>query len=59
LFSLAAAIIFHHQVAEPIQLVLLTSDLAFAGGLLIVCAVGGGRLSLDARKEPATGVAPR
>ena len=59
LFSLAAAVIFHHQVTEPIQLVLLTSDLAFAGGLLVVCAVGGGRLSLDARKKPATGVASR
>ncbi len=59
LFSLAAAIIFHHHVAAPIQLVLLTSDLAFAGGLLVVCAVGGGHLSLDAHKEPATGVAPR
>ena len=59
LFSLAAAVIFHHQIAEPIQLVLLTSDLAFAGGLLVVSAVGGGRLSLDAHKESATGVAPR
>ncbi len=59
LFSLVAAVIFHHQIAEPMQLVLLTSDLAFAGGLLVVSVVGGGRLSLDARKEPATSVAPK
>ncbi len=58
-FSLSAAVIFHHQVAAPIQLILLTSDLAFAGGLLVVCAVGGGRLSLDAHKEPTTGVTSR
>ncbi len=51
LFSLVAAVIFHQQIAEPIQLVLLMSDLAFAGGLLVVSAVGGGRLSLDARRE--------
>ncbi len=57
LFSLVAAVIFHHQIAEPMQLVLLMSDLAFAGGLLVVSAVGGGRLSLDARRERAKGLA--
>ncbi len=57
-FSLAAAVIFHHQVAEPMQMVLLMSDLAFAGGLLVVCAVGGGHLSLDTRKAPTEGVTP-
>lgn len=49
-FSLIAAVIFHHQIADPMQLILLMSDLAFAGGLLVVSAVGGGRLSLDGRK---------
>ncbi|HEN47355.1 MAG TPA: DoxX family protein [Mizugakiibacter sp.] len=59
LFSLVAAVIFHHQIAEPMQLVLLMGDLAFAGGLLVVSAVGGGRLSLDAHREPATSAAPK
>ncbi len=48
-FSVITAVIFHHQVAEGMQKVLLMSDLAFAGGLFVVAAVGAGRLSLDAR----------
>ncbi len=48
-FSVITAVIFHHQVAEGMQKVLLMSDLAFAGGLFVVAAAGAGRLSLDAR----------
>lgn len=34
LFSIAAALIFHHDLASSTQRILLMSDLAFAGGLL-------------------------
>ena len=48
-FSVLAAIIFHHQVGEGMQKVLLMSDLAFAGGLFVLATAGAGRFSLDAR----------
>lgn len=49
IFSVLAAVIFHHQVGNGMQKVLLMSDLAFAGGLFVMSAVGAGRFSLDAR----------
>lgn len=36
LFSIAAAVIFHHDFANQTQVILLMSDLAFAGGLLVL-----------------------
>jgi putative oxidoreductase len=49
IFSVLAAIIFHHQVGEGMQKILLMSDLAFAGGLFVLSAAGAGRFSLDGR----------
>ncbi|MHB1543653.1 MAG: DoxX family protein [Gammaproteobacteria bacterium] len=36
LFSIAAAVIFHHDFSNQIQVILLMSDLAIAGGLLVL-----------------------
>ncbi|OBS10249.1 DoxX family protein [Acidihalobacter prosperus] len=46
-FSIVTAIIFHHDIANGMQKILLMGDLSFAGGLLVVAVVGAGRISLD------------
>lgn len=46
-FSIVTAIIFHHDIANGMQKILLMGDLSFAGGLLVVGVVGAGRISLD------------
>jgi putative oxidoreductase len=38
LFSIAAAVIFHLDFTNPTQVILLMSDLAFAGGLLVLAS---------------------
>lgn len=47
IYSVIAAIIFHHQTANQMQQIMLMSDLAFAGGLFVIAAVDSGKLSLD------------
>lgn len=47
IFSVIAAMIFHHQVDNGIQKLMFMSDLAFAGGLFVLAGTGAGRLSLD------------
>lgn len=47
IFSVIAALIFHHDIANPMQKISLMSDLAMAGGLLILAVSGPGSLSLD------------
>ena len=46
-FSLAAALSFHTQFADPNQMIHFMKNVAIAGGLLQVAAFGGGRFSLD------------
>ena len=46
-FSLVAAAIFHHDFADQNQLILLMSDIAVAGGLLLVYVHGAGAWSFD------------
>ncbi len=38
LFSIAAAVIFHLDFTNPTQVILLMSDLAFSGGLLVLAS---------------------
>ncbi|MEJ2359799.1 MAG: DoxX family protein [Gammaproteobacteria bacterium] len=47
IFSVIAAVIFHHDIANTMQRISLMSDLAMAGGLLILAVSGPGPLSLD------------
>jgi putative oxidoreductase len=49
IFSIAAALLFHTNLADRNQLLHFEKDLAIAGGLLVLAAFGPGRFSLDAR----------
>jgi len=46
-FSIAAAIIFHSNLAEQMQMILFMKNFSIAGGLLLVAAHGAGALSID------------
>lgn len=47
LFSIVAAIIFHSNFADQIQMILFMKNFSIAGGLLLLAANGAGALSLD------------
>jgi len=49
IFTIAAAFFFHGNFADQNQAIHFLKNLAIAGGLLQVAALGAGRLSLDAR----------
>lgn len=48
-FSAVAAIIFHHNFADQMQMILFMKNWAMVGGLLYVYTYGAGSLSLDAK----------
>jgi putative oxidoreductase len=48
-YSIATALAFHRNFADPNQFVHFMKNIAIAGGLLQIVASGAGRLSLDAR----------
>lgn len=48
-FSLLSALIFHFDLADELQVVMLLKNVAIAGGLLVLAANGPGALALDGR----------
>jgi putative oxidoreductase len=48
LYSIMTALVFHHAIADQDQFFHFFKNLAIAGGLLQLTALGAGRLSLDA-----------
>ena len=53
-FSVAAAVIFHANLADQMQMILFMKNFAIAGGLLIVAAQNPAHsLSLDSRRLAA------
>ena len=57
-FTVATALIFHRALGDPNQFVHFAKNIAIAGGLLHVAAVGAGAFSLDGytlegRRSPA------
>jgi putative oxidoreductase len=46
-FSAATALIFHHDFADPNQMMHFLKNLAMTGGLLQIVAFGGGVFSID------------
>lgn len=49
-FCVVTALIFHHNFADQVQLIMFLKNLAIAGGFLTLYANGAGAMSLDARK---------
>ena len=49
-FSVLAAAIFHANFADQMQQILFLSDIAVAGGFLLLAANGAGAWSVDARR---------
>ena len=50
-FSIAAAVIFHHNFADQIQMIMFLKNLSIAGGLLLLSASGALALGVDCRKQ--------
>jgi putative oxidoreductase len=48
-FTLAAALLFHADLADQMQGLLFMKNLGMAGGLLVIAAAGAGHWSVDAR----------
>jgi putative oxidoreductase len=53
-FSVVAALMFHSNFADQNQFIHFLKNLAIAGGLLQVAALGAGGLSLDSRFSKAS-----
>jgi putative oxidoreductase len=54
-FTVAAALSFHHNFADQDQMVHFLKNIALTGGLLQVVAFGAGRFSIDARLANSNG----
>lgn len=50
-FTLLAGVIFHGDVSEQINLIMLMKNISIAGGLLLLTGRGAGRYSMDARLQ--------
>jgi len=46
-FSVVAALIFHSNFADQMQMILFMKNLSIAGGLLLLSGYGSGDISLD------------
>mgnify|MGYP001488431510 CR=1 FL=1 len=47
LFSIAAAAIFHNNLADQMQMTMFLKNFAIAGGMFMLALYGPGRLSID------------
>lgn len=50
-FSISAAVIFHHNFADQIQMIMFLKNFSIAGGLLLLSASGALALGVDCRKQ--------
>jgi putative oxidoreductase len=49
-FTLLAAVLFHRDFADQMQMIMFMKNLAISGGLFVVFAHGAGPWSVDARR---------
>ncbi len=49
-FTLVAAVIFHSNLGEQIEMIMFMKNLSITGGLLLLVARGAGALALDNRR---------
>lgn len=52
-FSVLAALLFHMNFGDQIQMIMFMKNIAIAGGFLLLAARGAGELSLDHRRATA------
>lgn len=52
-FTLLAGLIFHFDFADQMQAILFMKNVAIAGGLMMLVAMGPGAYALDNRRETA------
>lgn len=52
-FSIVAAVLFHSNFADPIQMIMFLKNVSIAGAFLLLAALGAGPLSLDRRGKTA------
>lgn len=50
-FTVIAALIFHNNFADQMQMIMFMKNLAISGGLLILAANGAGAFSMDKRSN--------
>ena len=50
-FSLLAAVLFHNNFEDQIQMIMFMKNLSIAGGLLFVAANGAGPVAMDNRRS--------
>ena len=50
-FTLVAAALFHHDLADQVQGIMFWKNIAIAGGFLLLSANGAGAYSLDALRS--------
>ena len=48
-FTVVAAILFHGNISDQIQMIMFMKNLSITGGLLLLAANGAGAMSLDER----------
>ena len=51
LFSIAAAVLFHSDFSDKMQMILFLKNIAMTGGLLILATSGATAYSLDRKKQ--------
>lgn len=59
IFSIAAAVLFHANFADKIQMILFMKNIAMAGGLLLLSVGGTTAYSIDRKKQNANFFATR
>ena len=51
LFTLAAAVLFHNNFADQMQMIMFMKNIAISGGLMLLAVYGAGGYSVDSRRN--------
>ncbi|MBY0473889.1 MAG: DoxX family protein [Nitrosomonas sp.] len=49
-FTLVAAVIFHNNISDQIQMIMFMKNIAITGGLMLLMVHGAGAYSVDSRR---------
>jgi putative oxidoreductase len=50
-FTVVAAVIFHNNFSDQMQMIMFMKNIAIAGGLILLAIHGAGSYSLDSRRN--------